>query len=117
MAARYDPGFVSLLAETGKHLSSGSFGRVLEVCLDRATDVLFRGLERDVFGPVSAGWEGTLQEPRVSLAGMLPGLAKWSHLALEGLPNELIDVRPDIFLVCSAICYSMVAHVCVLNRV
>lgn len=82
------------------HLASGSFELVLESCLDRATEVLFKGLEKNVFGGPSGGWEdpnsalGLTQEPRVRLAGMLPGLARWCHLALEGLPNELIDVRP-----------------------
>ncbi|KAJ7933757.1 Peroxin-3-domain-containing protein [Mycena leptocephala] len=33
------------------------------------------------------------EEVRIRLAGLLPGLARWSHLALNGLPNELIDVR------------------------
>lgn len=95
MTAHYDPEFISLLAETHKHLLSGSFERVLEICLDRATDILFRGLEKNVFG--SAEEDPNLlpalgQEPRVRLASMLPGLARWCHLALEGLPNELIDV-------------------------
>lgn len=95
MTAHYDPEFISLLAETQKHLLSGSFERVLEVCLDRATDILFRGLEKNVFG--TAQEDPNLlpalgQEPRVRLASMLPGLARWCHLALEGLPNELIDV-------------------------
>lgn len=96
MTAHHDPQFVSLLSQTQKHLLSGSFERVLEVCLDRATDVLSRGLEKNVFGfaeedPNALPALG--QEPRVRLAGMLPGLARWCHLALESLPNELVDVR------------------------
>lgn len=72
---------------------------MLEAGLDKATEVLFQGLEKNVFGGSSSGWEdpnsalGLTPEPRVRLAGMLPGLARWCHLALEGLPNELIDVR------------------------
>ena len=31
-------------------------------------------------------------EPRIKLAELLPALSKWSQLALEGLPNELVDV-------------------------
>ena len=91
--------FHNLLKETRAHLSSGSFQVVLEICLDKATEILFTGLEKNVFGGPSGTWEdpnsalGLTQEPRVRLAGMLPGLARWCHLALEGLPNELIDVR------------------------
>ncbi|KAJ6471835.1 Peroxin-3-domain-containing protein [Mycena vitilis] len=33
------------------------------------------------------------EEVRIRLAGLLPGLARWSSLALNGLPNELIDER------------------------
>ena len=90
--------FLQLLSETRTHLSSGSFELVLEVCLDKTTEILFTSLEKNVFGGASGGWEdpnsalGLTQEPRVRLAGMLPGLARWCHIALEGLPNELIDV-------------------------
>ncbi|KAI0342474.1 hypothetical protein BDW22DRAFT_1407561 [Trametopsis cervina] len=114
LATSDDPEFRSLLLETRTHLSSGSFERVLESCLDRASDILFRGLEKNVFAAVNGGWDdpnssmGLTQEPRVRLAGMLPGLARWCHLALEGLPNEVIDGLADVREVSalSAIIYS-----------
>lgn len=96
LATAYEPTFDAFLSETRTHVASGSFERVLEVCLDHATDVLCRGVEKHVFGSktddsdlLSLGG----QEPRERLAAMLPGLARWCHLALEGLPNELVDVR------------------------
>jgi peroxin-3 len=78
-----------LIAETRTILSSSDFSRVLEVCLDMATEVLFAGLEKNVFVPN----EPTPGEEvlRIRLAGLLPGLARWSQLALNGLPNELVD--------------------------
>ena len=94
LAGTPDPAFDAFLAETRRHVASGSFERVLEVCLDSATDALFRGVEKHVFG--SHQLDDTLtgaQEPRERLAAMLPGLARWCHMALEGLPNELVDVR------------------------
>ncbi|KAI0089446.1 Peroxin-3 [Irpex rosettiformis] len=111
MAAQDDPEFLSLLSETQKYLLSGSFERVLEVCLDRATDILSSGLEKNVFGSVVEdpnSLPALGQEPRVRLAGMLPGLARWCHLALEGLPNELVDGLADVREVhaLSAIIYS-----------
>lgn len=90
--------FFTLLSETRKHVSSGSFAHTLEVCLDRSTQILLDGLDKNVFGTPSGGWEdpnsalGLTQEPRVRLAGMLPGLARWCHTALNGLPNELVEV-------------------------
>ena len=88
-----DEPFASLIKETRNVLSSADFARVLEVCLDRATDVMFDGLENNVFKPSgSFAGEDRIDEVRIRLAGLLPGLAKWSHLALNGLPNELIDV-------------------------
>ena len=98
LVTSHDPVFQDLVSETHKQLSSGSFERVLEVCLDTATEILSKGLEKNVFAGSNSGWEdpnsalGLTQEPRIRLAGMLPGLARWCHLALEGLPNELVDV-------------------------
>lgn len=86
--AGHDPVFTSLLAETRNTIVSADFERVLEVCLDRATELLFDGLERNVFDESTNGGE----ESRLRLASLLPGLARWSHLAVNGLPNELVDV-------------------------
>lgn len=100
LAAAPDSAFQTLLSETRTHLASSNLQRVLEVCLDRATETLFNGLEKNVFFDSTMGLEegslglGLVPESRVRLAGMLPGLARWCRLALEGLPNELIDVRP-----------------------
>lgn len=96
-----DPVFDALLAETRAHVASGSFELVLHACLDRATDILQAGVERSVFG-AGGEWDdpnapvGPGQEPRVRLAGMLPALARWSQLALEGMPNELVDVSSTV---------------------
>jgi hypothetical protein len=98
-ALAHDPMFDALLAETRMHLASGSFDHVLEVCLDRATEILFAGVEKNVFAHSTDDPNasvGPSQEPRVRLAGLLPPLARWCHLALEGLPNELIDVRLSV---------------------
>ncbi|KAI0357695.1 hypothetical protein OH77DRAFT_1421788 [Trametes cingulata] len=97
LATAHDPKFDAFLEETRTHLASGSFERVLEVCLDRAMDVLFRGVEKHVFGSHGEQEDATMgQEPRERLAAMLPGLARWCHLALEGLPNELVDALADV---------------------
>ena len=95
LATAPDSTFDSFLVETRNHIASGSFEHVLEICLDRATDVLFQGVEKHVFGSYHDQDDLLLgvQEPRERLAAMLPGLARWCHLALEGLPNELVDVR------------------------
>ncbi|KAG6879096.1 hypothetical protein C0992_005241 [Termitomyces sp. T32_za158] len=85
-----DPAFLSLLDETRSIINSSDFARVLESCLDRATEVLFAGLEKSVF--VSSEPNLPPGEPvRIRLVGLLPGLSRWSHLALDALPNELID--------------------------
>lgn len=84
-----DPQFTALLDETRSIATSSDFSYVLEVCLDRATDLLFSGLEESVFAS-SDSIHG--EEVRIRLAGLLPDLARWSQLALRALPNELIDV-------------------------
>lgn len=91
-----DPLFVDLLTETHAIISSTDFAHVLEVCLDRATEILFTGLEKSVF--LSTDPQPAPGEPvRIRLAGLLPGLARWSQLALNGLPNELVDVSVSLF--------------------
>ena len=58
--------------------------------MDTATEILFAGLEKNVFMPNEpAPGDDVL---RIRLAGLLPGLARWSQLTLNGLPNELVDV-------------------------
>lgn len=94
IATNHDPTFIALLEETRNLITSSDFERVLELCLDRATEVLFDGLQKNVFVDSASSAEEVSQEAlKLRLAGLLPGLARWSHLALNGLPNELIDVR------------------------
>lgn len=91
-AAHHTPLFNSLLEETRAIITSSNFERVLELCLDRATEILFDGLQNNVFVESGMRVDEIGQELRLRLAGLLPGLARWSHLALNGLPNELVDV-------------------------
>jgi peroxin-3 len=80
---------MALLEETRDQLTSPNFALVLERALDRATSLLFDGLIQNVF----VGQEAEEGEVRLRTASVLPGLARWSSLALNGLPNELVDVR------------------------
>jgi peroxin-3 len=91
-ATNHTPLFMSILDETRAIITSPDFERVLEVCLDSATDILFDGLQKNAFVESGRGVDESSQEMRLRLAGLLPGLARWSHLALNGLPNELVDV-------------------------
>jgi peroxin-3 len=85
---------MALLEETRDLLTSSNFAIVLERSLDRATGLLFDGLIQNVF----VGLEEEEGEVRLRTASVLPGLARWSSLALNGLPNELVDVRSSSFL-------------------
>ena len=89
-ATHHDSVFTGLLDETRSLISSSDFARVLEVGLDNAVEVLFEGLEKNVF--VDSTEEPGPEPLKLRLAGLLPGLARWSHLALNALPNELVDV-------------------------
>jgi hypothetical protein len=64
--------------------------------MDHATEILFAGLRKNVFVNQDDNL-GSAGEARLRLASLLPGLAKWGHLAMNGLPNELVDVRPSFF--------------------
>ncbi|KAG6865689.1 hypothetical protein C0991_000303 [Blastosporella zonata] len=92
-----DPAFIALLEETREIITSSDFAHVLEACLDRATEVLFTSLEKSVFVSSESGLPPG--EPiRIRLAGLLPGLSRWSHLAMDALPNELVDVSDAVVL-------------------
>ncbi|KAH6901906.1 Peroxin-3 [Coprinopsis sp. MPI-PUGE-AT-0042] len=100
-----DPAFLHLVHETRQTIASVDFGIVLGACLEKSVEVLFDGLGRNVFvesspppvvpqqGGVNMFGEGEKEkeEVRIRLAGLLPGLARWSQLALNGMPNELVD--------------------------
>jgi peroxin-3 len=105
-----DPALTRLLDETRSRLLSADFSCVLGAALDAAGDVLVLGLARSVFPhPRNAEAEAPPdealvvpthddQEVKVRLAGMLPSLARWSRIALTGLPNELVDVSGLVIL-------------------
>lgn len=80
-----------LLDEMRETVSSPAYVHVLEKSLDRATEVLLAGLNRNVFVGDAASGLGEEAE-KVRLAGLMPGLARWGHLALDTVPNELVDV-------------------------
>lgn len=86
-----DPAFLNLVNETRAFISSADFGRVLETCLDHATDVLFDGLRRTLFTDGLSSVDAASGE-KVRLAGLLPGVARWCHSAVHGTPNELVEV-------------------------
>jgi peroxin-3 len=103
LATHHDPAFTSLLDETKNLIRSSDFERVLGLGLDRVTEVLFDGLLKNVFVDPNSPLDESQDFLRLRLAGLLPGLARWSHLALNGLPNELVDVRDRLFALCKGI--------------
>lgn len=89
----HEPAFMALLEETRDLLTSSNFALVLEHALDRATSLLFDGLSQNVF----VAQEGEEGEVRLRTASVMPGLVRWSSLALNGLPNELVDCLTDLY--------------------
>ncbi|KAF9007946.1 Peroxin-3 [Cyathus striatus] len=90
-----DRHFASLVEETRDIVNGSDFARVLEVCLDRGVEVLFEGVEGEVFSPPVTLGEGQ-EEKRLRLASLLPVLARWSRRMVNGLPSELVDVVLDM---------------------
>ncbi|KAG1831685.1 Peroxin-3-domain-containing protein [Suillus subalutaceus] len=102
-----DPIFSSLLSQTRAYLAGPDFAYALSAALDRATVVLVDGLRAKVFvdsntanvpeglsatNPIDLTVEEEMKEEiKIRLAGLLPGLARWSQLALNAVPNELVD--------------------------
>ncbi|GJJ14659.1 hypothetical protein Clacol_008925 [Clathrus columnatus] len=105
-----DTAFLQLVEDTREFISSADFGQVLETCLDHASDILFDGLRRMVF-PDGASTEGPSHLDKIRLAGMLPGVARWSHAAIYGTPNEIVEGLAEVRELAgfSAIIYSSYA--------
>ena len=79
--------------------------------------MLFSGLEKNVFVDTATAEDKTIpeEEVRIRLAGLLPGLARWSSLALNGLPNELVDVCRCFFsvlIVCIELIWAVICRRC-----
>ena len=104
MATHHDPTFTYLLSETRVLLQSSNFELVLERSLDKAMEILFDGLQKNVFVDPDTNVDNVgvglsvEDSVRLRLAGLLPGLARWSHLAINSLPNELVDVSVPFFI-------------------
>lgn len=94
-----DPAFARLLAELRQTIASPAFAHVLEKCLDRAADIFFENVKGNLF-TASADPSAASEPEKIRLASLLPGLARWSHLALNAVPNELVDVRHTIVFLC-----------------
>ena len=92
-AMRASPAFDRLLEETRSLLQSPDFSIVLESCLDRATEMLFKSIKDTIFVEDGSSVDGDGAPLQLRLASLLPGMARWSHSAFNGLPNELVDVR------------------------
>ncbi|KAI9567620.1 Peroxin-3-domain-containing protein [Boletus coccyginus] len=108
-----DPQFNALLAQTRRYLAGPDFAYALGCALDRATGVLMDGLRARVFvdsasavnvpnaeeaqarsrtGDAEGGASSeSKDEVKIRLAGLLPSLARWSQLAFNATPNELVD--------------------------
>lgn len=82
--AQVDPTLRYLLDETKTFMRSADFGVVLGSCLDKGLGMFIDGMRKNVF-------EGE-GEPKMRVASLLPGCAKWCHLVLNGYPSELIEV-------------------------
>lgn len=107
-AMRASPSFDRLLEETRSLLQSPDFSIVLESCLDRATDTLFKSIKDTIFVQGGSSVDENGAPLQLRLAGLLPGMARWSHLAFNGLPNELVDVRqPQRFF---SVCHPHLIH-------
>lgn len=98
-AARPSPVFDRLLEETRSLLQSPDFSIVLESCLDRATDTLFKSIKDTIFVQDGSSVDKSGAPIQLRLASLLPGMARWSHSAFNNLPNELVDVRTGWYLI------------------
>lgn len=95
--AHLDGPLRSLIAATCEAAGSADFGVVLGLGMDRGTEVLVRALREDVYEGGGEDYNeetgSGLERASVRLAAVLPAVARWAHVAVHGMPNELIEVR------------------------
>jgi len=82
----HDEELDTLFSEACKIIQSPSFTKAFEAAIESSFDVFFEYLEKEVFDS-SRREQG--HSPR--LVDVLPGMARWNHIAISRLPNELVD--------------------------
>lgn len=73
---------------------------MFEKCVDNGVDVLLRNLREEVYEVGVGSESGRFEEASVRFANCLPVIARWAHLAVNGMPNELVEVRTRILSGC-----------------
>jgi len=89
-----DPEFDALIAESRQLISSPSFSQAFDASLETSFDLFFGYLEREIFDSANRS-----SAQHLRLVDILPGMARWSHIATNALPNELVDSissRPEM---------------------
>ncbi|EUC61530.1 peroxin-3 protein [Rhizoctonia solani AG-3 Rhs1AP] len=89
--AHVDPALSTLLSASRTHISSADFAIALRKCLDFGTIAMKDGLIRSGEFGETANTSADDESAKVKLAALLPGVARWTHLALNGVPNEIIE--------------------------
>jgi peroxin-3 len=92
-SAADEEAFRTLLDETKDFLTSRDFEIVLEKSIDWALDQFVNGMKREVFGEdTPAEGDEPPTQNKLRFAALLPGVTRWSHLAVNAIPNELVEV-------------------------
>ncbi|KAG8999362.1 peroxin [Tulasnella sp. JGI-2019a] len=101
LSAQDNHAFRSLMDETKAIIQSKDFEVVLDSALEWGVNLFIEGMEIGVFrtngedeatvAPSATGHIEEVEEVTLRLAAILPGVARWSHLAVDGIPNELIE--------------------------
>jgi len=89
-----DEEFDALISETRQLISSPSFSRAFDASLETSFNLFFGYLEKEVFDSTNRSSTQPLR-----LVDILPGMARWTHIAINSLPNELVDSissRPEL---------------------
>ncbi|CUA72778.1 peroxin-3 [Rhizoctonia solani] len=89
--AHVDPALSTLLTASHTHISSADFAIALRKCLDFGTIAMKEGLIRSGEFGEATNTSADSESTKVKLAALLPGVARWTHLALNGVPNEIIE--------------------------
>lgn len=88
----HDEELNTLFSESCEIIRSPAFTKAFDAAIESSFNAFFEYLEKEVFDSTTRE-----QGQSLRLVDVLPGMARWSHVAVNSLPNGLVDVSSQSY--------------------